>query len=90
VSEAERRRQEQAREAEIVRENARARRYAADPGRRDQIDPSTGRTWRDAVGRGLYGDGRLRHFRDMNQRFRVMRQQYARDRARVQGGRGWN
>lgn len=82
---------ERQREQEIMRENRAARRKAADPAWRDRIDPSTGRTWGDAVGRGMYDDdSRLRSFRDMNAMHRQARQQHTRARMRARGWQGAN
>ena len=88
--EQERREWEQQREREIVRENRQAARRAADPATRDQIDRSTGRTWGDAVGRGMYGDSRLQSFRDLNEMHRQARQAARQAQARDQGRAGRN
>jgi len=82
--------QQRAREAEILRENEQARQRAASPATRDQIDPSTGRTWADAVGRGMYGEGRLQTFREMIELHQRMGREYQQSRCRTQAARGWN
>ena len=71
-------------------ENLDARQRAADPVQRDRIDPSTGRTWRDAVGRGMYDDSRIQSFRDANAMHRQARQQQSRARMRARGWQGAN
>jgi len=83
-------RQERHREEQIKAESLEARQRAADPAQRDRIDPSTGRTWGDAVGRGMYGDERLQSFRDMNEQHRQTRERYRWTQARLQGRRGRN
>lgn len=88
--EQERQQWEQQREKEIIRENRQAAKRAADPAQRDQIDPATGRTWGDAVGRGMYGDDRLQSFRDLSARNRQTRERYRWAQARVQGRAGRN
>jgi hypothetical protein len=90
MSEQERRQQEHQREQQIKAENLEARMRAADPVQRDRIDPSTGRTWGDAVGRGMYGDNRVQSFRDLNDRSRRMRQQCRLAQVRAQGRQGRN
>ena len=82
--------QQRAREAEILRENEQARQRAASPATRDQIDPSTGRTWADAVNRGMYGAGRLQSFRDMIELHQRMSRQYQQSRCRARGRQGAN
>jgi hypothetical protein len=90
VSEQERRQQEQQREKQIRRENREAHRKASDPAWRDRIDPSTGRTWRDAVGRGMYDDSRVQDFRDLTERARRDRERFRWIQARMQGRQGRN
>jgi len=90
VSEQERRQWERQREEQIKAENLEARQRAADPAQRDRIDPSTGRTWGDAVSRGMYGDSRLQSFRDMNAQHRQARQQGRLAQVRDQGRQGRN
>ena len=91
MSESDRQRQERQREEQIKAENLSARIRAADPVQRDRIDPSTGRSWGDAVGRGMYDDDRrLRSFRDLNALHRQARRQGAYTRARARGWQGAN
>jgi hypothetical protein len=90
VSEQDRRQREHQREEQIKAENLEARQRAADPVQRNRIDPSTGRTWGDAVGRGMYGDSRLQSFRDMNDQHRQTRRQLRHAQARTQGRAGRN
>ena len=88
MSEQERQQRERRREEQIKAENLDARQRAADPVQRDRIDPSTGRTWRDAVGRGMYDDSRIQSFRDANAMHRQARQQQSRARMRARGWQG--
>ena len=90
MSEQERSRWEQQREEQIKAENLNARQRAADPAQRSRIDPATGRTWGDAVGRRMYDDSRLQSFRDQNEKLRQTRRQYRQAQARAQGRAGRN
>ena len=88
-AEPERMRQEQQREKQIKADNLSTRiRAAHQP---DAIDPATGRTFGDAVGRGMYDDAkRVGEFRDMNERNRKTREGFRWAQARIQGRRGRN
>jgi hypothetical protein len=91
VSERDRQQRERRREEQIKAENLSARIRAADPVQRDQIDPSTGRTWGDAVARGLYDDdSRIRSFRDLAALHRQAGRQHSYARARARGWQGAN
>ena len=90
MSETDRARWEQQREEQIKAENLEARQRAADPVQRHRIDSATGRTWGDAVGRGMYGDSRLQSFRDTNEMHRQTRRQYRLLQVRAQGRQGRN
>ena len=85
-----RKRQERSREEQIKADNLNARQRAADPVQRERIDRSTGRTWGDAVGRGMYDDSRVKDYRDQSDRFRDERERYRWAQARVQGRAGRN
>jgi hypothetical protein len=76
ADEAARAREEAAREQEIIAENLDARMRAVDPACRDEIDPATGRTWADAAARGMYGERRLRSYRDLCAMRRADRERY--------------
>ena len=90
MSEQERSRWEQQREEQIKAENLNARQRAADPAQRSKIDPATGRTWGDAVGRGMYDQQRRQDFRDMNQRNRETRERLRWRQIRERGRQGAN
>ena len=89
--EPERMRQEQQREHQIKADNLSARIQAADPVQRDRIDRATGRTYADAVSRGMYDDAsRLKGFREMTARNRDARERFRWTQARIQGRAGRN
>jgi hypothetical protein len=90
MSEQERQAWERQRGDEIKAENLDARRRAADPAQRDEIDRSTGRTWGDAVGRGMYADSRLQDFQATMGRFRQERQEHRLAQVRDAGRAGRN
>ncbi len=82
--------QERQRAEQIKADNLEARMRAADPVQRDRIDRSTGRTWRDAVTRGMYDDSRVQDYRDQNDRNRDTRERFRWAQARTQGRAGRN
>ena len=72
--------QERQRAEQIKADNLSARIRAADPAQRTAIDPATGRTFADAVARGLYDDdARTRQFRETAERNRQARAEVQRD-----------
>jgi len=82
-------RQEQQREREIQAENLSARiRAASQPG---AVDPATGRTFADAVARGMYDDAsRIRDYRETCDHARRTREGLRWAQARIAGRRGRN
>ena len=88
-AEPDRMRQEKQREKQIKADNLSARvRAAHQP---DAIDPATGRTLGDAVGRGMYDDAkRLKDFRDMNKHNRETRERFRWAQVRIAGRQGRN
>lgn len=85
-----RKRAEREREDRIKADNLEARQRAADARQRDRIDPSTGRTWRDAVDRGMYDPKRVQDYREQAGRFRDTRERARWTQARTQGRAGRN
>ena len=56
----------------------------------DQIDPATGRTFRDGLARGMYDDSRVQDYREQCDRNRETRERYRWAQARMQGRQGRN
>lgn len=86
--EPERLEQEHQREQEIKAGNLSARiRAAFQP---ERVDPATGRTFGDAVARGMYDDGRVQDYRVQCERFRDTRERFRWAQARLAGRAGRN
>lgn len=89
--EPERMQQERQREDQIKADNLSARIRAADPVQRDRIDPAIGRTFGDAMDRGLYDDAtRLRDYRETCDRGRDTRERFRWTQVRLAGRAGRN
>jgi len=87
--EAQRMQQERSREQQIQAENLSARIQA--DFQPDRVDPAIGRTFGDALARGLYDyEARLRDYRALCDRGRDERERFRWAQARIQGLRGRN